>query len=307
MWYCGWDGGGTKTEVCITNEKGSILAERIFGPLNPNGTDIGKVRETVREAVELMCAQPGSLEACGGLVIGVAGMSSLNTAAVLKEALRAAGWNGRYCMMGDHEIALAGAIEGYGAILIAGTGAVCYGRDPDGKCFRIGGYGYLIDDVGSGYAIGRDILSAVVRAADGREDATLLMHLVADRLGTEKGDMQALVTWLYAPETGKKEIAALASLLPEALDAGDAAAGRIAEKAAEELAELVLTGWKTTGMRDGELAFAGSILQKILRIRDSVERRIHECFPEIQIMDPLSTPARGAARLAREKFSGAED
>ena len=39
MWYCGWDGGGTKTEVCIIDKTGKILDERTFGPLNPNGAD----------------------------------------------------------------------------------------------------------------------------------------------------------------------------------------------------------------------------------------------------------------------------
>ena len=49
MWYAGWDGGGTKTEVCILDGEGKLLAKRVFGPLNPNGTDPERVRQTVRE------------------------------------------------------------------------------------------------------------------------------------------------------------------------------------------------------------------------------------------------------------------
>ena len=303
MWYCGWDGGGTKTEVCVTDEKGRILDRRVFGPLNPNGTDLKQVRETVRQAAEMMRSQPGAEEACGGLVIGVAGNSSLNTAKVMKEALAAAGWQGRYILKGDHEVALAGAIDGYGAILIAGTGTVCYGKDPDGNYFRVGGFGYLVDDLGGGYAIGRDILKAVIRAADQRESATVFTGLVADRLGIPEGDMRALTTWMYAPETGKKEIASLADLLPEALSIADPAACRIAAKAADDLAELVLAGWHRSGMKDGELAFAGSILQKIPEIREAVREQILKSYPEIRIMDPLRTPAEGAARMARMEFS----
>ena len=198
---------------------------------------------------------------------------------------------------------MAGAIEGYGAILIAGTGTVCYGKDPDGEYFRVGGFGYLVDDLGGGYAIGRDILTAVIRAADQREGATEFSRLAAERLRIPKGDMQALTTWMYAPETGKKEIASLAELLPEALGMEDPAACRIAAKAADDLAELVLTGWRRSGMKDGELALAGSILQKVPGIRCAVAEKILKSYPGIRIMDPLRSPAEGAARMARTEFS----
>ena len=306
MWYCGWDGGGTKTEVCIIDNTGKILDERTFGPLNPNGADREQVQKTARDAVNMMRLQPGGLKACGGMVIGVAGISNQRTAAMLQDALQAAGWRGKCCMMGDHEIALAGAIEDYGGILIAGTGSVCYGKDKSGNFFRVGGFGYLIDDVGSGYAIGRDILTAIVRAADQREKSTILSHLVAEKIGYAEQDMQALTTWLYRSETGKREIASLASLLPEALDAEDPAGVWITQKAARELADLVCTGWRKTGMTDGELVMTGGILQHIPQIRAQVEEQIHAYYPEISIIDPHGTPSQGAARLAMKRFFEAE-
>ena len=305
MWYCGWDGGGTKTEVCIVDGAGRTLDKCVVGLLNPNGADGEQVRKTIRDAVNFMRMQPGGLDTCGGMVIGVAGISNRKTAAVLQQALQDAGWNGKCCMMGDHEIALAGAIKDYGGMLIAGTGSVCCGKDRNGDYFRVGGFGYLIDDAGSGYAIGRDILTAVVRAADQREDATILSHLVAEKVGYAEQDMQALTTWLYRSDTGKREIASLARLLPEALDAEDPAGIRIAQKAAKDLADLVCTGWRRTGMTDGELAMSGSILQHICQIRELVEKQIHASYPEIRIIEPHSTPAQGAARLALEKFHNA--
>ncbi len=306
MWYCGWDGGGTKTEVCIADKTGKILDKQTFGPLNLNGADREQVCKTARDAMNMMRLQPGGLKACGGMIIGVAGISNQRTAAMLQNALQAAGWRGKCCMMGDHEIALAGAIKDYGGILIAGTGSVCYGKDKSGNFFRVGGFGYLIDDVGSGYAIGRDILAAVVRAADQREETTILSRLVAEKVSIQEQDMQALITWLYGSEIGKGEIASLASLLPEALDAEDPAGVRITQKAARELADLVCTGWRKAGMTDGELAMTGGILQHIPQIRSQVEEQIHAYYPGISIVDPHGTPAQGAARLAIEKFYEAE-
>ncbi|MBQ9210781.1 MAG: ATPase [Clostridia bacterium] len=298
MWYCGWDGGGTKTEVLILSEGGEVLADQSFGPLNPNGASREKVKESIREAVAFMQGQPGGEAACGGLVIGVAGLSNQDVVRLMAEGLREAGWNGKYRLAGDQEIALAGAIDGHGAILIAGTGAICHGRTPAGEAFRVGGYGYLIDDGGSGYAIGRDILAAVARAFDGRGEKTVLSGMVQETLKFDEKSLQPMITWLYAPETGKKEIASLARLLPEALAAGDAVAKHIAEKAAEDLAELVLTGWRKTGMKDGELALTGSILNRVPEIRQRVEKKIEQNYPDIQVMLPRRSPAMGAALMA---------
>ena len=306
MWYCGWDGGGTKTEVCVIDDNGKEISRQSFGPLNPNGTDPELVRQTVREAVAFMRKQPGEADACGGLVIGVAGITNQKVSGILENAIRSSGWKGAFRLAGDHEIALAGAIEGHGAILIAGTGSVCLGRDFSGKAFQVGGCGWRIDDGGSGYAIGRDILAAVARAADHRDEPTALTGMVTAALSLpEDSGIRGIITWLYGPETGKKEIAAMTRLLPEALAAKDAAALRIAERAASDLAELAIAGWRKSGMRDGELAMAGSILQKIPEIRDSVRKKILAVYPAIRIIEPRKGPAEGAAEMAREK-EGAE-
>ena len=237
-----------------------------------------------------------SNEAVAELVIGMAGVSNRHATAFVEQTVRDAGFRGHLQFLGDQEIALAGAISGHGAVLIAGTGSVCCGRDQSGTLFRVGGYGYLIDDPGSGYAIGRDILTAVVRAVDGRGRATCLKDLVFRELKTD--EVRGLITWLYAPATGKKEVAAITRLLPEALKAGDEAALAIAEKATEDLADIVLAGWKKTGMEDGELALTGSILEHFDGIREGMAQRVHAVFPNIEIGFPRSDPAHGAASLA---------
>ncbi len=297
MYFCGWDGGGTKTEVCVLNENGSA-ASRAFGPLNINGASRETVEKTVRDAALYMGSQPGGLDAFGMLVIGMAGVSNRDAAQMVERAVRKAGYAGPLRLKGDQEIALAGAVQGPGAVLIAGTGAICYGRDPGGNSFRVGGYGYLIDDGGSGYAIGRDILKAAVRAEDGRGEDTCLKQMVFDAL--QVNDIGGVITWLYAPGTGKKEIAALAPLLLPALEAEDEAAERIAGKAAEDLSELVITGFRKSGMADGEAALTGSILNLFSPIRTLTAALIRAALPKVSIIDPRFSPARGAAMMARE-------
>ena len=299
MYFCGWDGGGTKTGVCIQDETGT-LTEAAFGPLNLNGAAEDRVAATVRNGVAFMAAQPGGLAACAGLVIGMAGASNADASARVERMVREAGYEGPFKLLGDQEIALAGAIDGPGAVLIAGTGAICFGRDGRGERFRVGGYGYLIDDGGSGYAIGRDILTAVVRAEDGRGPKTALTGLVFEALHVDQ--VGGLVTWLYGPGTGKKEIAALAPLLLRALEAGDAAAQAIAERAADDLSELVITAWRKRDIVGGELALTGSVPAYYPTIRARLEAALRKALPGIAIVEPRRSPALGASALAREIF-----
>ncbi|MBQ1860511.1 MAG: ATPase [Clostridia bacterium] len=292
----GWDGGGTKTRVCLKDAYGKDIAVCDFGPLNINGASEEVVRQSIRDAVQFMQRSCGKDMVCPELVIGMAGVSNRHATEFVEETVRQAGYQGHLQFLGDQEIALAGAITGHGAVLIAGTGSVCCGRDRNGKMFRVGGYGYLIDDPGSGYAIGRDILKSVVRAVDGRGRATCLKELVFQELKTD--EVGGLITWLYSPATGKKEVAAMTRLLPEALRQGDETALAIAETAAEDLSEIVLAGWRKTGMEDGELALTGSILEHFDGIRESMAQRVHAVYPKIEIGFPKSDPAHGAAGIA---------
>ena len=297
MYYCGLDGGGTKTALCAIDTEGRVIGETVLGPMNLNGAKRETVQQTVMDALDYMAhSLPGGSVACGGLTIGMAGASNRTLVCFMQEAFREYSERDILQLVGDQEIALNGAIQGKGAVLVAGTGSVCCGRDENGRIYRSGGYGYLIDDVGSGYAIGRDILTAVVRAWDGRMEATCLTEAVFRQLGIR--GISELITWLYAPTTGKKEVAALAPLLVPALEINDPAAVRIAESAAADLAELVFALWRTSGLTGGELALTGGVLTHYPLIASRLTEIILGQLPDIDIHAPYHTPAYGAAMMA---------
>ena len=295
-YFCGWDGGGTKTEVLCVNAAFETIGNDRFGPLNINGAGEERVGQTIRDCMAFMAGLPGGLESCAGLVVGAAGVSNRELRSFITKTVRACGYQGPLALKGDQDIALAGAVEGAGAVLIAGTGSVCCGQDGLGQYARSGGCGYLIDDEGGGYAIGRDVLAAAVRAMDNRIPPTVLTDLLKEQLGIENN--RDVVTWLYAPSTGKKEVAALAPLMLRAMEMGDEAAVNIARKAAGELVELVKGVWKTLDLKQGELAFVGSILLRCELINREVTRLCEESCPGLTIVQARGTPAQGAAKLA---------
>lgn len=299
LYVAGWDGGGTKTTVEARTEDGTVLLRERVGSMNLNSAGEDSVETAFRDALSAMRRLPGGLEACSAVCIGSAGVSNPDARAALERLLRQCGYHGPLLLVGDHETALAGALgTPVGMVLIAGTGSICFGRSGAGRTARAGGYGHKIDDEGSGYALGRDALAAVVRAADGRAPRTLLTQMVFEKLGIS--DLGGLVRFTYAPETEKKQIASLAPLIEQARDAGDAAAQAITVRAADELVQIAGAVARSLGMEDGELAMTGSLLLHDSGLRAETQKALHARFPGMRFPAPRSDAASGAALLALE-------
>ena len=87
-------------------------------------------------------------------------------------------------LMDDSVTAHAGALSlGWGVTVTAGTGVACLAMPRDGAPRLIGGHGYLLNDEGGGYWIGREGLRAVLRSFDGRGLSTGLTDVAVRRFG----------------------------------------------------------------------------------------------------------------------------
>ncbi len=294
----GWDGGGTKTAVVYMGMDGAVMGRAVFGPLNPNGASYEQVAATVREAVAGMKKMPGGLLGCVCLQVGFAGASNPSARKLLEGAIREEGFLGELRLSGDHETMLYGAVGREGAVLISGTGSVALGRNGKGETFRCGGWGYLIGDEGSGYAIGRDILKAVAKANDGCGPQTCLTDQVFTTLGIS--GMGELIRFVYDPNSDKSRIASLAPLLVEALVKGDETANAIAGRAAEELALLAATVISRLSLEAESIAFSGSILTQMASVHQKVEAELKSRFPLLSFIEPRQDAAVGAAAMALE-------
>ena len=181
--YLGMDGGGTKTEcVLLAKSPNGLLQEKnrfCVSGINYNSYSKEQIRTAlfeIGERVEKIL--PGG-QKLAGMGIGAAGISNPEAVPFLLKWAEKAGFSCTCEICGDDKAALVGAVgTGKGILLISGTGSVCLASDGAGHFYRAGGWGHLIDDAGSAYAIGRDILSAVVKAADGRGEKTLLTEVV---------------------------------------------------------------------------------------------------------------------------------
>ena len=299
----GMDGGGTATKITVADRAGNVLARHTAGPLNVNGQSPAQFRRTVADIQSWLSDAGFRPEGCGGVAVGMAGVSNPKARELLTDAFAAGGYRGDIHLYSDGETALAAAFPAcHGVILIAGTGSICLGWGQDGGQARAGGYGHLADDGGSAYAIAIAIFSAVIRAEDGRAGPTVLRPLVMEKLGV--GTLEEMIGYLYAPGRSKKEIASMAVVLERAAAAGDRAALDIVEKSADELGLLVRT---VMGRMPDErnVALAGSVLLKNRDIRQRVSQHILTQRADAHIVPASQDASEGAIRLLlRETLKG---
>lgn len=286
----GLDGGGTRTTVECRDRGGAVVCRASFGPFNLNSIGEARFAGLLEEVFTFLEQQGG----CEALCVGAAGISNPRVGELVAQAAERFGV-ARYKLTGDHETALWGALSGRpGLVLIAGTGSICCGKNAAGDFVRAGGWGHLIDDGGSGYALGRDALAAVVRLWDGRGEPTLLAGLVSERLGVRTP--RELTAYVYGGD--KSRVAAVAPLVGAAAEQGDRVALDICRRGGEELAALVRAVAGRLGMETGEVALLGGLLTHDRRLREALAGVLARSAPGLRCVPPQQDAAAGAALMA---------
>ena len=229
------------------------------------------------------------------MCIGAAGVSNPRMGDLIAQAMETAGI-ARWKLVGDQEIALWGALEGSpGVSVVAGTGSICCGRNEAGDYITVGGWGHLIGDEGSGYAIGRDVLKAVTHYWDGYGEETGLVKAVIDTLHLE--DRQKMIAYVY--ENSKSSVARAARIAEQEAANGDAVAKKILLKNAGDLAKQVKAVTARLSMQQGEIALLGGLLENDTIYRKSLVKEIQNTNPGFVCVTPKQNALTGAVLMAQ--------
>ena len=186
----GLDAGGTKTVGILADETGAVLREARAGGANLVVEGELGVEKVLFEVLETLDPPP-TVEA---LCLGIAGADRPARFELVRGVLARLGYRKRVRVVNDALIALAaGAPDGLGVVVVAGTGSVAFGRDPSGTTARSGGWGWLLGDEASGYWLGHAAVRQGIRAVDGRGPETSLFERICRRVGV--GSAQELADW----------------------------------------------------------------------------------------------------------------
>jgi N-acetylglucosamine kinase-like BadF-type ATPase len=297
MHVLGIDAGGTKTVCLLADADGRILSESRGDGANLKSVGELEVEKTLHRVMEAAIGERDVRLAA--ICLGIAGVDRPGDAEQVRGIMRRIGFKASTLVVNDGLIALvAGAGEGPGVVLVAGTGSIAYGRNEASRAARAGGWGHLIGDEGGAFWIGRSALSAVVRQFDGRGPATLLTEKVLKHLGLSSPT--ELIPEVYERDMYRPLIAGIAVLVQRAADGGDAVAADILHRAAGELVAAAASVIAQLGMRGDAfpILLSGGVFHGIPKLVSDVAARLSEVAPRgvVRLLDV--EPALGAVRLA---------
>ena len=224
------------------------------------------------------------------VALGVSGLGERDSAAELKSMLGSL--VGTVLLAHDATTSFLGALgPREGAVVASGTGAVTLAVGPS-RVRRIDGWGHLLGDAGSGFWIGREALTAVLRAHDGRGAPTALSELAVE----EFGDLSQLYLQIQSDPGRVARIASWARRVAE-LARTDPECARISREAGAQLASSVATGLVGVDA-DPVASTVGNVFRNPL-VASSFADHLADRVPGVLILPAAGTGLDGAATLPR--------
>jgi N-acetylglucosamine kinase-like BadF-type ATPase len=196
----------------------------------------------------------------------------------------------------DGLTALLGAIgRRDGAVVAAGTGTACLARRGE-RFAKVDGWGSLLSDAGSGFAIGRAGLDSALREHDGRGGSARLMEAARRHFGT----VERMPERIYAAPVPTRAVAGFAADVARAAEDGDEHARAILNDAARELAVSACAAASRLFAPGDEvvISYAGSVFQAGELITEPFRREVEARRPGASVVDPAGDPLAGALLLA---------
>lgn len=298
-WVLGIDLGGTGSRAALEPLGAELSSSRRLLPgvrigIAEGGTNALDVAEALISAVRVQWPR-APLAAVG---IGVASLASDPAAALPR--LSAAAGGAPVALANDGVTAHLGALAGSGGAVVAvGTGTIAIGTDLRSIWRRVGGWGHLYDDRGSGAWVGIEGLKAAILTHDGvTTDAAALLAAAVARFGpapewpaqlSTRDDRGAILTGFAA------DVTALAGI-------GDTVATRIMSTAGMLVAGTLAAAldprlpWRASGV--------GGVFEAGGAFTAAFEAEFVRLAPDASLIDPAGTPLDGAVRLARLVATG---
>lgn len=148
-YFLGVDVGGTKTHLLIADEQGNALGFGQSGPGNPQGVGYDGMLASLQHGLQQVLQSSGvTLADLAGAGFGIAGYDWPSVRPPMLEVLQKLGISCPLEIVNDAIPGLvAGARDGWGVVLISGTGCNCRGRDQEHKREgRVTGYGFYMGE-----------------------------------------------------------------------------------------------------------------------------------------------------------------
>lgn len=290
------DGGGTKVECLVAGESGCVRGHGIGGPANSVFNTAAEISGSITDAIAqalagervpafeveaVYCAMPASSDVSGDAI------------------RRALGRSIPIHFVSEFRMSIVAAIlQEIGALSLAGTGS--FATANTGRSWhRVGGYGSLLGDEGSGYDIGRRALNACARMRDGIGPATDMYEEIVEAI--RRIGYSSLID-IYRLPTGQQRsfVASVSAIAGRAAARGDAPATAILHYAAEQLAEQtigVLAKCGDEAPPGFPVTVAGGVWKAHAVLFRTFAENVKRSHSNVRIVPPLFSPVAGGVLI----------
>ena len=305
MVFLGVDGGGTKTGFCLIDGQGRIRAAICKGSSYYIQTGFEGFREIMSAGIDEVCRKAGvAVGEIGYAFLGLSAYGEIQKDIPLLEGIiRDLLQSDRFRCGNDVEAGWAGSLACQPGInIVAGTGAIGFGRDGRGNAARAGGWGEFCGDEGSAYWLGKLLISIFGKQSDGRMARTPLYEIIREHFGfRDDFDFITMVYEQFLPK--REEIAKLALLVFRAAQQYDPQALHLYDQAAFEHSLTVKAILNRLSFEDGEVpvSYSGGVFKAGELILAPLRKYL--VTEPVRLIQPILAPVTGAALYAL-KLSG---
>jgi N-acetylglucosamine kinase-like BadF-type ATPase len=300
-YYLGADLGSTKTHTLIVDETGRALGFGESGPGNHETVGYDGMLRSMADGLEQALQAAGlNMADIKGAGFGVAGYDWPSETAATALVIDRLGLQAPYTFVNDAVPGLmAGSEEGWGVVVVSGTGSNCRGWDREHRREgRVTGHGVLMGEGAGSSELVHRCMQIVGYSWSKRRPPTALADAMVQHTGAK--DLEDLMRGYTTHEY--KVGAEAARLVFRVAAEGDEAARGLICWAGTELGELVNAVIRQLAFEDldFDVVMTGSMFDGGEMLIEPMRKKIHELAPGARLVRLEVPPVAGAALLAME-------
>ncbi|MCD6286694.1 MAG: ATPase [Anaerolineae bacterium] len=298
--FLGYDIGGSNSRALIADAQGHVIG---FGQAGAGSYEVvgwqGLQAALQAVTVAALASAGLSVDRIAGAGFGIAGYDWPGERGPHLEAIASLGLDAPFALVNDSIIGLiAGATEGWGIGIVAGTGANCWGRDRRGREGHTTGGAAMLGEYGGADTLVPEAICAVSRAFTRRGPTTTLTQAFVDVVGALGPEdlLEGLCMGRYVLSTQ------VAPLIFQAAAAGDAVSLDLIRWAGRGLGSLVVGVVRQLALEHEafDVVQIGSLFGASSLLAGTMLATINDVAPGARLTQLTMPPVVGGVMLGME-------
>jgi N-acetylglucosamine kinase-like BadF-type ATPase len=299
-YFLGVDVGATKTHALVADDGGRALGFGESGPGNPDGVGYDGLARVLCTATEEALAASGvTSDEIAGAGFGIGGYDWPSQREPMLQAIQSLGLNAPLEIVNDAIIGLlAGAAEGWGVAVVAGTSCNCWGWDQNRREGRMTGFSWLGEAAG-GSELGLRALQSVALEWTRRGPPTRLSQAFV-----ELANVQDVAALLEGLTIGRVHVGSEAAPVVFHVAAeGDPVARDLVLWAGRELGSLAVGVIRQLNLEAHafDVVLAGSFFDGSPLLAEAMRGVVHVVAPGARLVRLSVPPVVGGVLLGMEQ------